>query len=268
MTASASVLARAAAIRLGRDEENSFRRRMPSRRAEPAAVGVSRDEPASGVSGSRYLRVALAAAALAIAGLALAAQARSWLAFGDHSADRGRREIVIGNDVAWAPGNHIRFGAQRRNGALERLDLHFHWPDMAGYGQGSDDAFDSGGRDEFIVYVTLEPRAMRLDMSGRIGPIYAKFFEGPEVDAGNGLRRRGLAAAQGFVGEDFYYEAASPWPFAARCVRAEAGAPWCLRDIHAGKDLSVTYRFHQARIGEWMALDAAVRGFVNDMLAR
>jgi hypothetical protein len=46
-----------------------------------------------------------------------------------------------------------------------------------------------------------------------------------------------------------------------------SATPYCLRDIHAGHGLSVTYRFHQSLIGEWMALDAAIRAQVKGMLA-
>jgi hypothetical protein len=267
MTAAARILSRDMAARLGRDGQAAFRRRMPD---PPQAFAIGETEAGVGMA-RRLANGAMALAAFAAMLAVAAVRIGGWLGDSDHSADPARREIVIGNDVVLVAGNHIRFASQRRNGTAERLDLHFHWPDMAGYGEGRDAAFDAGGLDPSVVYVSLEPRTMRLDMSGRMEPIYAKFLRGPEIDAGNGLKRRALDPEPGFVAEDFYWETASPWPFAARCVRADpatGGGPWCLRDIHAGRDLSVTYRFHVAQIGEWMALDAAVRAFVNEMLAR
>jgi hypothetical protein len=185
------------------------------------------------------------------------------------SADATKRQIVIGNDVLDVPGNVIRFRAQRRAQNLERLDLYFFWPEMTGYSDRLSAEFDRPSINPAILFVTIEPRSMTQDMTGRIEPIYSKFMEGPETDAGHGLKRRALSAAGGFAGEELWYEAESPYPFAARCVRSDdpTATPYCLRDFHAGQDLSVTYRFHRSLIGEWMTLDRAVRAEINAMVA-
>ena len=185
------------------------------------------------------------------------------------STDATKRQIVIGNDVLDVPGNIIRFRAQRRAQNLERLDLYFFWPEMTGYSDRLSPEFDRPSINPAILFVTVEPRTMTQDMTGRIEPIYSKFMEGPETDAGNGLKRRALSASGGFAGEELWYEADSPYPFTARCVRSDdpSATPYCLRDFHAGHDLSVTYRFHRALIGQWMALDRAIRAEINAMVA-
>jgi len=185
------------------------------------------------------------------------------------TTDATARQIVIGNDVLDVPGNVIRFRAQRRAQSLQRLDLHYFWPEMTGYSDRLTGEFDQPRINPAIVFVTIEPRMMTQDMTGRIEPIYSKFMEGPEVDAGHGLKRRKLSSAGGFAGEELWYEAQSPYPFAARCLRSNdpLATPYCLRDFHAGQDLSVTYRFHRSLIGEWMALERAIRGEVKAMLA-
>lgn len=185
-----------------------------------------------------------------------------------HSSDTGIKQLVIGNDVLGVPGNIIRFRSQRRWGALERADLYLLWPQMEGYSEAGKDQFNGTTLNPAILFITIERRQMSQDMTGRIEPIYSKFLAGSAVNAGHGLMRRGLSAEGGFHNEDLWFEANSPYPFAARCTRPGDGsaAPYCLRDIHFGRNLSVTYRFHLSLIGEWMAIEAAIRAQMNQML--
>ena len=185
-----------------------------------------------------------------------------------HSVDSGLRQVVIGNDVMDVPGNVIRFRTQRRSGNSDRLDLYFYWPEMAGYSDRLAEQFNSPEVNPAILFVNVEPRDMTQDMTGRVEPIYSKFLIGTESNEGHGLRRRALSASGGFAGEDLWYETGSPYPFTARCTRPgeQAATPYCLRDIHMGRDLSVTYRFHLSLISEWMALETAVRAEINAML--
>jgi len=67
--------------------------------------------------------------------------------------------------------------------------------------------------------------------------------------------------------EDLYYAASSPYPFATRCVRAVASTtPFCIRDIHVGKNLMLTYRFHQKHLGDWIELEQSIRAIVRPHL--
>lgn len=187
---------------------------------------------------------------------------------GGHPGNDATRQIVIGDEVLRVPGNLIRFAGQRHAVSLERLDLYMRWPDLTGYSEADSEAFNRARGDSSIVFVTVEPRRMSLDMSGRIAPLYSKFFEGAEMNAGFGLKRRRLSDKAGFLDEDLYYEADAAYPFAARCVRGEArfASPYCLRDIHVGSDLTVTYRFHLSLISSWAELDRAIRARVQAML--
>jgi hypothetical protein len=140
---------------------------------------------------------------------------------------------------------------------------------MTGYSEAEKEEFNRSAVNPAILFVTIEPRTMSQDMTGRMQAIYSKFMDGPAVDAGYGLKRQALSEAGGFHGEELWYEAGSPYPFAARCVKPgePSATPYCLRDIHVGHDLAVTYRFHRSLIGEWMALDAAIRAQMKMMLA-
>jgi hypothetical protein len=261
----ASETVQEAALRLGRAPAASFDRLVP-KRPPPQA-------PATTAPGNSLIRiiVALCAALAVLTGVILLCVhlVGAEIARAGHSVDTSVRQIVIGNDVVFVPANMIRFRSQRRASTLERLDLYLLWPEMAGYSEAGKGEFNRAVVNPDMLFLTLEPRSMSQDMSGRIEPIYSKFLSGPAVDAGNGLMRRALSAEGGFNGEELWYEANSPYPFAARCVRPDelSATPYCLRDIHMGQDLSVTYRFHQSLIGEWMALDSAVRAQVKRMLA-
>lgn len=192
------------------------------------------------------------------------------LSHAGHTADETPRQIVVGNDVLNIPANLIRFRSQRNAAQAGRVDLFALWPALEGYSETNAEAFTGAEVNEKLIFVTIEPRTMTQDMSGRIGPIYEKFFTGPPVDAGHGLLKRPLSASGGFGAEELWYEAASPYPYAVRCVRNDAGAgtPYCLRDLHMGRDITVTYRFHSALIGEWMEIEQAVRNRINKMLYR
>ena len=53
-------------------------------------------------------------------------------------------------------------------------------------------------------------------------------------------------------------------PFVTRCL-AEATPEipaTCLRDVNVGKGLSMLYRFNRARLGDFAAMDAALRNLV------
>ena len=253
------------AAKLGRDPRHAFDRTSPRR--DPPESG-STAAPASAVRvGPAKLLSGVSLVLLAFAGviLALAHYAGAEISRGGHSTDTSAREILIGNDVLEVPANVIRFPTQRRAGDVERLDLYLRWPDMAGYTEEAASDFNSPAVNPAIVFLTIEPRSMTMDMSGRIGPIYSKFLAGPEHDAGHGLKRRALDGDSGYGGEELWYETGSPYPFAARCMAPETpgATPYCLRDIHIGRDLTVTYRFHQSLMGEWMALEKSVRAAIR-----
>ena len=189
---------------------------------------------------------------------------------GGHTNDVSLRRIVIVNDLVNIPANMIRFASQRNAKSLQRLDLYAHWPSLSGYSDELAKDFDSMADNSPLLFISLEPKSMSKDMTGRIEDIYELFFGGPPVDAGNGLVRRAFSSESAFFSEDLYYEADSPYPFAARCIREsdKIAAPFCIRDIHIGHDLMLTYRFHAKLLPQWMTLDRAVRQKIAAMVQR
>ena len=180
----------------------------------------------------------------------------------------GVHQFVIGNEVLAVPTNILRFASEKRTKTGERLELRLRWTGLDGAGENVSEMQESPEVDPALIFVVIEPRRMSLDMSGRVEPVYSKFLHGAETPAGNGLVKRALSDKAGFLDEDLYYEADNPYPFAARCIRAEtrSATPFCLRDIHVGTDLTVTYRFHLSLIGQWMRLDEAIRQRIKGLL--
>ena len=188
---------------------------------------------------------------------------------GGHSNSTKNFEVVIANNVLRVQENTVRFPKQRRTGVHERMELYLHWPTMSGYSDDLSGAFNNSGTMEELIFLSIEPRSMSFDMSGRLEPIYSLYFSGLAVQDRSGLVRQPLSEAGGFIDEDLYYEADSPYPYAVRCVRevSHIGLPMCMRDIHIGKDLMITYRFNKRYLQDWMHIDQAVRTYSKRLLS-
>lgn len=210
----------------------------------------------------------LVASALLILGAAMFFGGR--LASGGYSTDPTPLKITINGDDLLIPANMIRFRNQRANGIHERADLHVHWPSMNGYSNEFADQFNAlTNASSQILFLTLEKREMRKDMSGRIALIYNSFLHGPAIDAGNGLVQRDFANDSPYAGEKLLFESGNPHPFATRCMEqnvSDKKRGVCIRDIQIGKRLMLTYRFDQTLLPQWRQLDRSIRQVFNGMV--
>ena len=111
---------------------------------------------------------------------------------------------------------------------------------------------------------------MSFDMSGRLERIYSVFFNSVGVMEEFGLVRQALSEDGGFVDEDLYFQPNNPSPFVTRCVREGVNTvmPYCIRDVHIGQDLMITYRFHKRYLENWTKLDHSIRKFSASLLAK
>lgn len=185
-----------------------------------------------------------------------------------HTEDRTSREIVIGNNVLLVPSNAIRFPEARIDGVTDRLDLYLHWPDLDGYSAGQRDAFNNGGKEKSIVFLTFEEASMSRDMSGRLEPIYSHVIEPQGRKLGGGLVAHTFTAASGYRDEELVVGSGAA-PFVARCLTEKAAADSlapCERDIRIGEELSLSYRFPRALLAQGAKLDAAVRARAQALL--
>ncbi|RCS22004.1 hypothetical protein DUT91_20915 [Phyllobacterium salinisoli] len=212
---------------------------------------------------------------LAILSAAINLAGRYWgptIAMGGHTDDKTKREIVIGNDVLAIPSNMIRFRAQRRNGVANRVDLYLKWPEMTGYSAATRQDFNFTGPKREILFLSIEPRTMSRDMSGRYPPIYSALIEQPGKPGPGGLTVYSFRQTSGYIDEELVVSSAggdNP-DFVARCLEesiAKDTVSACERDIQFGDGLQLLYRFPRDLLGQWQALDGAVRSFAAGHLA-
>lgn len=255
---------------VGRDGSSSFNRQMPGYIEHLAKTRMKDDEK------PQKIRPSLLYKLLVICFITLIVSALIFFSahyFGDklsragHSSSAEKLQIVINNDYLNVPENKIRFGSQRKSGALGKLDLYMHWPSLSGYGDHLSHEFNNSENNANLIFLTIEPQTMTYDMSGRVGLIYQQFFEGKPELTKIGLIRQGLSSDGGFMDEDLFYASASPYPFATRCIKEQTStAPLCIRDIFIGKNLMATYRFHKKYLPQWIELEQSMRAVVKSMI--
>lgn len=210
----------------------------------------------------RVFYVFAALAALSVLISLVGREAGRSIAMGGHTDDTSLAEVVIGNDVLSVPRNMIRFETARLGGVAVRLDLYLRWPDLQGYSDAARADFNHADGAPNIVFLSLTPRMMSRDMSGRYVPIYAQLTEPTAQTLPGGLAVRQFLPASGYQNEILV---TAPRPdgttWVARCLdgpsAAESLAP-CERDVHVGADLSLSYRFPRELLVDWHALDEAV----------
>jgi len=215
-----------------------------------------------------YVFALLALASAAIGGVGK--WAGQTIAMGGHTDSRTVHEIVIGNDVVNVPDNMIRFEKARQDGNAPRLDLYVRWPQMDGYSAEASDAFNHVDGERSILFISFEPRMMSRDMSHRFAPIYSNLIEPESRPGPAGLRIHRFTEASGYVDEVLAVaDEPGAEPFVMRCLAGAAAkeslAP-CERDIHVGKDLSLSYRMPPELAGEWRAVEEKVRDMANRFL--
>jgi hypothetical protein len=221
---------------------------------------------------SRFLVIAT----LSIMLLAVASFIISWfgqaygerLALAGHSESTEILDITIGRDRIALPANTIRFEGQRLSGSTERVDLYLLWPDLTGYSSKERRRFDDLSSSQNLVFLQISQSTMSRDMSGRVEPIYRHLLQ-PEPSQGPaGLTLQTFRDGTGYEGETLLTAPqADGTLYAIRCLlpgsTGEATSSDCQRDIHVGEDLTVLYRFSSRLLGDWQAIDAAVRDYVS-----
>lgn len=239
-----------------------------------AAISQTAEDAEFNVINSNFMRkvfYVFAALALLSVGVSLVGK---WLggsiAMGGHTDDVSMREIVIGNNVIVAPANAIRFERQRVNGVASRLDLYFRWPQMEGYSKDASADFNHAGGTRNILFVSLEPRQMSRDMSGRFEPIYRSLIVDPPAPGPDGIGLYNFNEKSGYLNEILAVAPRSgSAPFVARCLTgasAEESLAPCERDVHLGDELSLSYRFPKEMLPIWRQLDAVVLARAQRML--
>ncbi|WDZ78039.1 hypothetical protein PWG15_05930 [Ensifer adhaerens] len=193
------------------------------------------------------------------------------LALAGHTASNELFDIFIGQDHLRLPANMIRFEAQRATSIVERVDLYLTWPGLEGYSDQSRALFNNVDAPESLVFLQISQSTMSRDMSGRLEPIYSQVFDGAPTAGPAGLTEHAVKATSSYAGEVFLTaETTTPAPYVVRCLKSDPKAistsADCQRDIHAGKDLVVLYRFSKKLLPKWREIDQAIATFVKNRL--
>ncbi|QLF70364.1 hypothetical protein FE840_012920 [Peteryoungia desertarenae] len=242
--------------------------------AEPAYSGsMNEREPAQEpIISNRFLFwLTSIIATLALFSVGISIVGREYgeaLSLAGHSESDRVLSVTIGRDSLSLVENTVRFESQRRDGRAERVDLYLLWPEMRGYSRDDRRRFDDLSRQQSLLFLQISQSTMSRDMSGRMEPIYANILK-PERAAGPaGLAIQRFEAGHGFDGELLLSgQLPDGSLYAIRCqdsAAATADAGDCQRDIHVGDDLTVLYRFPNHLIGQWAAIEHAVRGYVEE----
>lgn len=214
-----------------------------------------------------FLAIAVLSGIVSVAGKLIGRE----IAAVGHTQDTHPYEILVGNNVLTVPANLIRFREARRDGDAARLDIYMKWPEMTGYSDADRNAFNHTTESPAIIFATLDTAQMLRDMSGRLEPIYRRLIELPGERGPAGLRVYRFSEDSGYVDERLVIGPVGAGSiFVARCLAPEAAARSlapCERDIHIGNNLSLTYRFPARLLGNWKALEAAVRAKAAELLA-
>lgn len=193
------------------------------------------------------------------------------LALAGHTASRETYDIFIGQDHLRLPANMIRFEAQRATSIVERVDLYLTWPALEGYSDENRNLFNDVDAPENLIFLQISQSTMSRDMSGRLGPIYTQVFEGATTAGPNGLTEHAVKSTSSYEGETFFTaERNGQTPYVVRCLKTNgqglSTSADCQRDIHAGKDLAVLYRFSNKLLPQWRKIDDAIGAFVKSRL--
>lgn len=212
------------------------------------------------------LRLAAAAVVICLV-LAATNAGLSWyskvLILADRTAQTAPVEVTISQTRLKVPANLIRFSGQRAGGQMARLDLALLWPAMTGYSQTSARQFDDTSAKAPLVFLTIAPKRLETDTTGRLASIYSHFFTGA-AQSQHGLTMRAMRDGIGYENELVAFEAGATDPFVARCY-ANTGASTpdtCLREIHIFGNLAVTYRFRRSLLTDWRQLDHGIRNVI------
>lgn len=215
-----------------------------------------------------FLALALLTGAIALGGRMLGHA----LSMAGHTESNTLREIVVGNDLLRVPDNMIRQERARRDGVVAKLDLYMRWPTLSGYSTDAKADFNNAGGKRDILFLTLEPKVMTLDMSGRLEPVYRSVIENAGEPVTAGMTTYKFRKDSGYRAEELVVgPTMGSDRFVARCLTAEAAedslAP-CERDVSITDTLSLTYRFPKELLADWRNLDERVTQAVNTLVQR
>ncbi|SON55596.1 hypothetical protein HDIA_2055 [Hartmannibacter diazotrophicus] len=182
----------------------------------------------------------------------------------DKSSDPTPLAVSVNGMRLTVPANMIRYGNERREGEVLRLDLQIHWPSLEGYTSATAKDFADTSATPPFFYLTIQKQQSATDSAGRLSSVYQHFFTDDRLKAPEGLVGRKLSEDSGLPGEEVYFEPGSTRPFTVHCMREDGtGYPTtCISEVNASGGLSVQLRFRRGLLPEWRELSRAMNALM------
>ena len=183
------------------------------------------------------------------------------------------REIALSVGAArfHIPANYIAMASERQGGAVTDLALIATLPDLRGYTLDAAPDFMVNGPESRVINIMLKAGKPVLPEQERIDRIYQAQMEDPKGKAGPyGLRQYIFRADSGYHDQDMFVGATEAGPAVFLCTKlaADVVAPSCLRGLPFAGDLSLSYRFKRAHLGNWRKIDAGIRARIDSFTDR
>jgi hypothetical protein len=175
---------------------------------------------------------------------------------------------VIGGTTLTVASDLIRFPAARQDGAIDRLDLLFAWPDLSAADEMEAATLRAGGQIDPLIFVTVSAQTGALDSTGRLDMVYSRVFSDDAWAGPAGLVGVALSAEAGYEGEELFFEPEGESPFVVRCLASNdaAIAETCMREVNIGSGLAALYRFDKSLLPEWRVLEDAIRARIEGLV--
>ena len=126
---------------------------------------------------------------------------------------------------------------------------------MQGYSDETRQHFNDAVASDKLLFLTIEPSSIPLDMSGRFEPVYERLIDPAGTPVSGGLTRYQFQEDTRYGDELLYIgQRGDKPPFVVRCLNPSdlpKGSRSCLRDLAVGQGLSVAYRFSEGLLDQW-----------------
>lgn len=174
--------------------------------------------------------------------------------------------VVVAGENLWIPANLIRFSAERRAGAHDRLDLALLLPDLTGQTAETAPEFLRPARDGRLVFITIAPAGEALDTAQMLATIYQRYLDPATAPGPAGLIRQTFKPDTSYAGDELVFEPGSVHPFAARCFAESSGQPpvTCMRDVRLSGKLMATIRLPYRQLDTWSDLTERLDAILSD----
>ena len=174
--------------------------------------------------------------------------------------------LKVGQQQFTIPANYLPFASARKGGNFSEVKLIALLPDLEGYSSGQAGEFTPDKADSRMINIRLRGQ-MALDERTRLERIYL-----PQVASRDGapgpfnLTQFTFGPNSSYRDEELFVGQTESGPAVMRCARpvSDSLAASCVRELPIATGVAMSYRFKRTHLGEWAAIDKAVR----DVFAR